>query len=194
MGRSIASVQRVDESLHSPFIELWITHRIEGGTTPEAAQRLALDGTLRHALQRNDVAAFIAFVDSRPAGYLVLSDSTRSLLVDSPCVTIDMLYVDPAHRRLGVGRTLLAAASRHADRLGAEHVASLVPAQDRDANRFFARLGFAPETVRRVTSFATLQRKLAGEPRPQRVSLDLLQRRRDLRAARAPRHDPKIAG
>ncbi len=117
-------------------------------------------------MQRNDVAAFIAFVDSRPAGYLVLSDSTRSLLVDSPCVSIDMLYVDPDHRRLGVGRTLLAAASRYADRQGAEHVASLVPAQDRDANRFFARLGFAPETVRRVTSSATLQRKLAGEPRP----------------------------
>jgi GNAT superfamily N-acetyltransferase len=194
MGRSIASVQRVDESLHSPFIELWITHRIEGGTTPEAAQRLALDGTLRHALQRNDVAAFIAFVDSRPAGYLVLSDSTRSLLVDSPCVAIDMLYVDPAHRRLGVGRTLLAAASRYADRLGAEHVASLVPAQDRDANRFFARLGFAPETVRRVTQSATLQRKLAGEPRPTRVAIDqVMARRRDLRLRR--RHQPpQVAG
>jgi GNAT superfamily N-acetyltransferase len=194
MGRSIASVQRVDESLHSPFIELWITHRIEGGTTPEAAQRLALDGTLRHALQRNDVAAFIAFVDSRPAGYLVLSDSTRSLLVDSPCVSIDMLYVDPAHRRLGVGRTLLAAASRYADRLGAEHVASLVPAQDRDANRFFARLGFAPETVRRVTKSATLQRKLSGEPRPTRVAIDqVMARRRDLRLRR--RHQPpQVAG
>ncbi|WP_404393411.1 GNAT family N-acetyltransferase [Humibacillus xanthopallidus] len=194
MGRSIASVQRVDESLHSPFIELWITHRIEGGTTPEAAQRLALDGTLRTALQRNDVAAFIAFVDNRPAGYLVLSDSTRSLLVDSPCVSIDMLYVDPAHRRLGVGRSLLAAASRYADRLGAEHVASLVPAQDRDANRFFARLGFAPETVRRVTSLATLQRKLAGEPRPTRVAIDqVMARRRDLRLRR--RHQPpQVAG
>ncbi len=194
MGRSIASVQRVDESLHSPFIELWITHRIEGGTTPEAAQRLALDGTLRHALQRNDVAAFIAFVDSRPAGYLVLSDSTRSLLVDAPCVSIDMLYVDPAHRRLGVGRTLLAAASRYADRLGAEHVASLVPAQDRDANRFFARLGFAPETVRRVTSSATLQRKLAGKPGPTRVAIDqVMARRRDLRLRR--RHQPpQVAG
>src|SRR3954470_18883630 len=104
MGRAVVSVQRVDESLHSQFIELWITHRIEGGTTPEAAQRLALDGTLRNALQRNDVVAFIAFVDSRPAGYLVLSDSTRSLIVDAPCVSIDMLYVDPAHRRLGAGR------------------------------------------------------------------------------------------
>ena len=193
MGRSIATVQRVDESLHSPFIELWIAHRVEGGTTPEAAQRLALDGTLRNALCRNDICAFIAFVDDRPAGYVVLADSTRSLLVDSPCVSIDMLFVHSDLRRQGVGRALLTAASRYADRQGCEHLASAVPAGDRDANRFFARLGFAPETVRRVASAATLQRKLAGEPRSQRVSLDLLQRRRDLRA-RAPRHDPKIAG
>jgi GNAT superfamily N-acetyltransferase len=194
MGRSVTSVQRVDESLHSPFIELWITHRIEGGTTPEAAQRLALDGTLRHALQRHDVAAFVAFVDSCPAGYVVLSDSTRSLLVDAPCVSIDMLFVHPEHRHLGVARSLLSAASRYADRQGAEHLASLVPAQDRDANRFFARLGFTPETVRRVTTSAVLQRKLSGEPRPARAAIDqVMARRRDLRVRR--RHQPpQVAG
>ncbi|MEW1953719.1 GNAT family N-acetyltransferase [Terrabacter sp. NPDC080008] len=193
MGRAVVSVQRVDESLHSQFIELWIAHRVEGGTTPEAAQRLALDGTLRNALSRNDICAFMAFVEDRPAGYVVLADSTRSLLVDSPCVSIDMLFVRSELRRQGVGRALLTAAGRYADRQGCDHLASAVPAGDREANRFFARLGFAPETVRRVASAATLQRKLAGEPRSQRVSLDLLQRRRDLRA-RAPRHDPKIAG
>ena len=193
MGRAVVSVQRVDESLHPQFIELWIAHRVEGGTTPEAAQRLALDGTLRNALSRNDICAFMAFVEGRPAGYVVLADSTRSLLVDSPCVSIDMLFVRSELRRQGVGRALLTAAGRYADRQGCDHLASAVPAGDREANRFFARLGFAPETVRRVASAATLQRKLAGEPRSQRVSLDLLQRRRDLRA-RAPRHDPKIAG
>ncbi|GAA1989442.1 hypothetical protein GCM10009817_34200 [Terrabacter lapilli] len=193
MGRAVVSVQRVEESLHPQFIELWIAHRVEGGTTPEAAQRLALDGTLRNALCRNDICAFMAFVDDRPAGYVVLADSTRSLLVDSPCVSIDMLFVHSDLRRQGVGRALLTAACRYADRQGCEHLASAVPAGDRDANRFFARLGFAPETVRRVASAPTLQRKLAGEPRSQRVSLDLLQRRRDLRA-RTPRHDPKIAG
>ena len=117
-------MQRVDEGLHSQFIELWITHRIEGGTTPEAAQRLALDGTLRNALQRNDICAFIAFTDDRPAGYVVLADSTRSLLVDSPCVSIDMLFVHPDFRRQGIGRSLLSSASRYADRQGCEHLAS----------------------------------------------------------------------
>ena len=206
MGRTVISVRQVDVELHSQFIELWITHRIEAGTTPEAAQRLALDGTLRSALQRNDICAFIAFVDDRPAGYVVLADSTRSRLVNSPCVSIDMLFVHPELRRSGVGKALLGAAGRHADRQGAEHLASAVPAQNREANRFFARLGFAPETVRRVTSTATLQRKLSGESRGQRYSLDqVLQRRRDVRtkAARTanraaarprPTQPPQIAG
>ncbi|MBB2987780.1 GNAT family N-acetyltransferase [Terracoccus luteus] len=210
MGRAVVAVKQVDADMHSQFIELWITHRVESGTTPEAAQRLALDGTLRTALQRDDIAAYLSFVDGAPAGYVVLADSTRSLLVDSPCVSIDMLYVHPDHRRSGVGRALLAAAGRHADRTGAEHLSSAVPASNREANRFFARLGFAPETVRRVTSTALLQRKLAGEPRSQRYGLDqVLQRRRDLRTAArrasarttprtstgaAPAQPPQVAG
>ena len=195
MGRAIASVQRVDESLHSQFIELWIAHRIEGGTTPEAAQRLALDGTLRHALQRDDVCAFIAFSDNRPAGYVVLADSTRSLLIDSPCVSIDMLFVHPDHRRQGVGRALLTAVTRYADRQGCDHLASTVPAADREANRFFARLGFVPETVRRIASATSLQRRLAGESRAKVLPLEqVLQRRRDLRARVRPQAPRRAAG
>ncbi len=194
MGRSVERVQRVDASLHSRFVELWIVHRVEGGTSPEAAQRLALDGTLRAALERPDIEAFIAFVDDVPAGYVVLADSTRSLLITAPCVSIDMLFVHPDFRRQGVGKMLLAAASRYADRQGAEHLASTVPAQDREANRFFARLGFASETVRRVTAVSTLQRRLSGERRGQRYSFDqVLQRRRDLRA-RTAAQPPQIAG
>ena len=182
MGRSLVTVQRVDAGLQARFIELWINHRIEGGTTPEAAHRLAADGTLRRALARDDICALIAFWDGLPVGYVVLAGTTRSLLVESPCLSIDMMYVREDYRRQGVGKALLAAVSRHADRVGCEHLVSAVPAQDRDANRFFARLGFAPETVRRVTSSATLQRKLSGDQRAQRYSLDkVLQRRRDVR-------------
>ena len=188
MGKTAVTVRRVERGDHSAFIEMWIAHRIEGGTTPEAAQRLALDGTLRRALERPDICAFIGDVDGVPAGYLVLADSTRSLLVDSPCVSIDMLYVTPELRRSGVAKALIGATSKYADRQGAEHVASAVPAQDRDANRFFARLGFAPETMRRVISVAALQRRLAGEHAP-RYSLDqVLARRRDVRV-RAARTD-----
>lgn len=194
MGRPAIAVTRVEQPQHSAFIELWIAHRIEGGTTPEAASRLALDGTLRAALTRSDIRAFLASLDGEPAGYVVLADSTRSLLVASPCVSIDMLFVLPRFRRTGVARALLSASARYAERLGAEHVASAVPASDRDANRFFARLGFAAETVRRITTVATLQRRLSGQRQP-RYSLDqVLQRRRDVRARTARSQPPRIAG
>jgi GNAT superfamily N-acetyltransferase len=94
-----------------------------------------------------------------------------------------------------VGKALLAAASRYADRNGCDHLVSAVPAQDRELNRFFARLGFVPETVRRVTSSAVLQRKLAGKPRSQRYSLDkVLQRRRDVRARATSAQHPGAVG
>lgn len=194
MGRSVLSVSRVDSTLYAPFIELWIAHRMETGSSRDVAERLAQDGTLRAALERTDVTAFIAFVEERPAGYVVLGDTTRSLLVDSPSVSIDMLYVAPEQRRQGVAKALLAASARYADRQGAEHITSLVPAQDREANRFFARLGFASETVRRVTTSATLQRRLVREAST-RYSLDqVLQRRRDVRSRLAHSRPPQIAG
>jgi GNAT superfamily N-acetyltransferase len=194
MGRSAVDVRRVDEALREPFIELWIEHRIESGTTPEAARRLAADGTLDSALDRPDICAFIAHVDGTPAGYVVVADSTRSPLVDAPCVSISMLHVLPQYRRGGVATALLATTARYADRVGAGHVASLVPAHDREANRFFARIGFAPETIRRVTSVATLQRRLTGEAPSRRPVAQVLQRRRDLRARARTMTPPRVAG
>jgi ribosomal protein S18 acetylase RimI-like enzyme len=194
MGRVVLSVRRVDSNLYTPFIDLWVAHRIETGTTSEAAQRLALDGTLQAALERPDVSAFVAFVDGRPAGYIVLGDTTRSLLVESPSVTIDMLYVSPELRRQGVARALLSAAARYADRQGAEQITSSVPAQDREANRFFARLGFCSETVRRVTTSVALQRRLAGHGSTRYSIEQVLQRRRDVRSRVTPARPPQIAG
>ncbi len=182
MTRPAVKVRRLEASQRESFIELWIGHRVETGTTVEAARRLAVDGTLTAALDRPDVVAFIAHVDGVPAGYVVLMDTTTSPLVDAPCVSISMLHVVPELRRQGVGRALLATAARHADRAGADHLASLVPAHDREANRFFARLGFAPETVRRVTPVAGLQRRLGGERVARMHVVQVLQRRLDVRA------------
>jgi GNAT superfamily N-acetyltransferase len=182
MSRPTVSVRRLGASQRASFIELWIAHRVETGTTVEAARRLSVDGTLTAALDRCDVVAFIAYVDTVPAGYVVLMDTTTSPLVDAPCVSISMLHVVPELRRQGVGRALLATAARHADRMDADHLASLVPAHDREANRFFARLGFAPETVRRVTSVAALQRRLGGERVARMHVVQVLQRRLDVRA------------
>ena len=126
-----------------------------------------------------------ASVDGSPVGYLVLSDSVTGPLTDTSCTSIDQLFVSTRWRRHGVARQLLAAAAAHAERVGAEAIVSHVPSQVRDANRFFARLGFSPTVVRRVTTPAALHRKLAatGEaPVLRRVGLEeVIQRRRSAR-------------
>ena len=80
---------------------------------------------LRNALQRNDSAPSSRSSTAAPRATSCSSDSTRSLLVDSPCVSIDMLYVAPRPpaSRAWVARCCRRA-PRYADRQGAEHVAS----------------------------------------------------------------------
>jgi ribosomal protein S18 acetylase RimI-like enzyme len=109
-------------------------------------------------------------------------------------VSIDMLFVLPDLRRQGVAKALLTASARYADQRGVEHVTSVVPAQDREANRFFARLGFGSETVRRVTTSGALQRRLAREGATRYSMEQVLQRRRDVRTRLSRTHPPQIAG
>ncbi len=181
MSRPQVFVRQVDEGLQQQLVELWVANRMEAGSSPDATARLASDGTLHTCLDRPEVTAFIAMADDTPVGYLVLSDSSAGVFVDTPCVAIDQLFVQHQFRRHGVARKLLAAAATHADRVGADQIASNVPSQVRDANRFFARLGFIPTVVRRVTTPTALHRKLAGSVE-QRYSLEqVLQRRRTAR-------------
>jgi GNAT superfamily N-acetyltransferase len=185
VSRAQVGVRLVDESHHDELVDLWLENRVESGGGTEAALRVASLHSLTSALQRPEVTAFLAFVDDTAVGYLVLKDSLAGPLTDSSCTSIDQLYVSAQWRRHGVARQLLGAAAAHADRVGAEAIVSHVPSQVRDANRFFARLGFSPTVVRRVTTPAALHRKLAasGEaPVLRRVGLEeVIQRRRSAR-------------
>ena len=175
MSRPQVSVRLVDETHHGDLVDLWLENRVESGGGTEAALRVASLQSLTTALQRTEVTAFLAFAE----------DSLAGPLTDSPCTSIDQLFVSTSWRRHGVARQLLAAAAAHADRVGAEAIVSHVPSQVRDANRFFARLGFSPTVVRRVTTPAALHRKLAASvdtPVLRRVGLEeVIQRRRSAR-------------
>ena len=115
---------------------------------------------------------------------MVLTTSPLSGLIEAPSVSVDQLYVVPESRRSGVAHALLSRAAGFAETLGCEQVATCVPAQAREANRFFARLGFSSHVVRRVTPTSALRRRLAGEE--PRAGLDqVLSRRRSLRARAA---------
>jgi GNAT superfamily N-acetyltransferase len=192
MSRPAISVRRVSEDLERPFTELWMSSRVEAGTSPEVVARAASDGKIAAALQRDDVRAYVAFADGRPMGFAVAATSPFSALSDGPCLTIDQIYVAPDARRHGVARHLMSAVMLYADSRGCEQIGCNVPTQHRDANRFFARLGFSSQVVRRITTVAALRRRLGSdEHQRQQHSLEaLLQRRRSLRARSAARSTP----
>jgi len=182
------TVRRVTPELEQAFTALWTSACSE----PSAASaRAASEGRVAAALAREDVQAYLAVINDQPVGYVVLTRSPLSFLSGAPAVSIDQIFVTPRARRCGAARALLGAAATYADQLGADQISSSVPFQGRDANRFFARLGFSADVVRRVTTTSMLRRKLVtGEE--SRPALDrLLQKRRSLRA-RATRSDTLV--
>ena len=175
MARPQVVVRPVDhqqDEQQQSLVDLWIDNKVESGGSTEAAIRVATMGGLATVLRRPEVTAFLAYADGAAVGYVVLSDWVAGPLIDSRCTAIDQLFVSRDWRRHGVAPPLLAAAPPP-------------PPQVRDANRFFARLGFSPTVVRRVTTPAALARKLAvtGEaPVTSRLGLEeVLHRRRSAR-------------
>jgi GNAT superfamily N-acetyltransferase len=91
---------------------------------------------------------------------------------------ISHLLVAPSYRRRGTGRALLTGAVRHAEDREIDHVVVGVQAAARDANRYLARLGFAPLVVRRIASVQALRRSLGIVDSVDRAAL---RRRRSVR-------------
>jgi ribosomal protein S18 acetylase RimI-like enzyme len=98
-------------------------------------------------------------------GAAVLRADTAGGLLDPPSVYVSHLLVGPDHRRRGAGRSLVGAAAAYAEELGVDSVVVGVAPTGRDANRFFARLGFAPLVIRRIAPVASVRRALADDPR-----------------------------
>jgi ribosomal protein S18 acetylase RimI-like enzyme len=104
-------------------------------------------------------------VGGEPLGVAVFGADSVPGLLDPPAVYVSHILVAPEHRRRGAGRALVAAAAAYADELGLDSVVVGVAPTGREANRFFARLGFAPLVIRRIAPVAALRRALgAAEP------------------------------
>ncbi|MDP9429136.1 MAG: GNAT family N-acetyltransferase [Actinomycetota bacterium] len=105
--------------------------------------------------------------DDVPVGMALLTIAPANALVDIPAVHMSHAVVSDRHKRRGAGRALVAAATTYAEQHGVEQLVVSVHPGSRDANRFFARLGFAPLAVRRTAPVTAVRRRLTQvEPRP----------------------------
>lgn len=118
-----------------------------------------------------------------PVGLAVLGVDPLSLVLGNPQVTVDTFVVHRDHRRCGTGAVLLAAAAAYAAETGAAHVVAAVAGHEAERQRFFARMGFAPLTTRRIVAVDSLTRSLAAW---RRSGLPVPAPRRALGARRRP--------
>ena len=160
-----------------------------------AANR-GLEARYRDAIADPDRHLVVAVgEDDAPLGMALFSVEPANALLDLPALHVTHAVVSDGNRRRGVGKALVGAAAAFADERGLEQVVVSVNPGSRDANRFFARLGFAPLAVRRVAPVAVIRRRLqAGDA----GTVDHVVRRRPrrtmrLRAGAVPlgRVDPK---
>jgi GNAT superfamily N-acetyltransferase len=98
--------------------------------------------------------------DDAPLGMALFTIAPANALLDVPALHVSHAVVADRHKRRGAGKALVAAAAAFAEERGLDQVVMSVHPGSRDANRFFARLGFAPLAVRRVASTAVVRRRL----------------------------------
>lgn len=98
-------------------------------------------------------------------GLLVARPYELGTIESTPTLHVSHLIVEPKLRRRGVGRTLLVAAVHVAEARGYDRILATAGSGSREANRYLARLGFAPLVVARLASTTTLRRSLGlAEP------------------------------
>lgn len=137
--------------------------------------QVGLEQRYREVLASADRRLVLAVGEGdEPLGTALLSVAPANALLDLPAAHMSHAVVADRHKRRGAGKALVAAAAAFAEEHGLDQLVVSVHPGSRDANRFFARLGFAPLAVRRVAPVAVVRRRLAsaergvGEPQVRR--------------------------
>lgn len=174
------------------LVSLWRQAKNAEGHSDDQIDRALREGRLTRACARPDVRVYLAAIDGDPVGYTIVMSGPMSALLDTPAVWVDVLWVKPGRRQRGVAGALLKVVASYAESIDAPEIVSCVPSSSRDANRFFARLGFASVVTERSTTPTALRRRLAGHGLP--AVSDAVRLRRSLRArARARNCEPALA-
>jgi GNAT superfamily N-acetyltransferase len=139
--------------------------------TTGAAARQQLAAHYEDALAAPD-RHLVVVVDRAGAGGEILGMGlmtvcTANALLDTQAVHLSHAVIAARSRRRGAGRALIGAAASWAEQIGVDQLVVAVAPGARDANRFLARLGFAPVDLQRAASVSAVRRRLlAAELRP----------------------------
>jgi len=191
-GHVVVRAPRADDI--DAVLEMWDELRSgsgRGGPLAPTPDEAMLRRMLADVAADDSHRAVVAEVDGTVVGMAVFIARPMGPFVEAVVVQIDYLHVRMAYHRRGVGRALVAAAAAFCEEIGAEHVVVNVFPQVREANRFYAKLGFSPLVVRRVAAVSTLRRTLAIDSAEQGRRAGVLARRRTaLGRTRARAHTP----
>jgi ribosomal protein S18 acetylase RimI-like enzyme len=119
-------------------------HESEGYDPARGPDAAALAGAYLGAAPTRH--CMVAEADAALAGYVTLHLTYETTYASRGAYLGDF-YVDPAHRRRGVGRALVAAAARRVRAEGGEHLWWTALPANGGARAFYRRLGAKPEAV-----------------------------------------------
>jgi GNAT superfamily N-acetyltransferase len=183
LSRAAVSIREAVADDVPVLLDMWTDlrhHDVRRAVRPSSEQLLAeVAHRYVEAIADDSCRLVVAVSGDVVLGMALFTVVSSSTLLDVPTVHASHMYVADGHRGRGVGRTLVAAAAAYAGERCVEQVMVSVAPGQREANRFYARLGFAPTVVRRVAPLAVLRRQLAGDelPRPSMLRRELRLRR-----------------
>jgi ribosomal protein S18 acetylase RimI-like enzyme len=155
-----------------------------------AASRAGMTARYLEALEDPHRHLVVAVADDdEPLGMALFSVAPANALLDTPALHVSHAIVSDKNKRRGAGKALVAAAASFAEERALDQVVVSVHPAARDANRFFARLGFAPLAVRRVAPTAVVRRRLQTSDAP---PVEHAVRRRPHRLRRLPVSMPAV--
>lgn len=119
-----------------------------------ALDEVAFDGFFREQLGRADALLLVAEIDGAPVGYAFVRDEEASLEdLRGRGTWLHDLYVEPAARRTGVGRTLVEAAMDTARARGSTSLMLGASPRNEPGRRLFERMGLRPTMVEMRVDF-----------------------------------------
>lgn len=157
MTRSPVTMRAAEVSDIPSLRELWSGILRRGGLDEQLAD---VAEVLAQTDGRDDRCVAVAEVDGVVAGAVYLEASTLTPLNREPAVLAVAPHVFPQFRRRGVGSSLMEAACRFAEQHGITHISTAAAAEARDANRFMARLSFAPQAMLRAATTSSVRARL----------------------------------